>query len=102
MFNLLLQKKKNENEQRLLELCAYYDSIHNFTRRCPGDNFILQTVNSIILIRRYLVKDLPHSLYYNSADCETYHSLVCCKVKLQAKKFYWKKQSGKSRIDTLG
>ena len=36
---------------------------------------------------------------YHSADCDTDHSLVCCRVKLQPKKFHHNKQEKKPRID---
>ena len=37
---------------------------------------------------------------YHSANCDKYHSFLCCKVKLQSKYFYRIKQAGKPRIDT--
>lgn len=37
---------------------------------------------------------------YHSADCDTDHSLVCCKIRLQPKKLCSSKQKGKPRINT--
>ena len=36
---------------------------------------------------------------YHSADCNTDHSLMCCRVKFQPKKFHHTKQKGKTRIN---
>ncbi|PFX19632.1 Uncharacterized protein K02A2.6 [Stylophora pistillata] len=36
----------------------------------------------------------------HSADCDTDHSLVCCKIRLIPKKFHRSKPQGKPRIDT--
>ena len=46
------------------------------------------------------MRDITHTRSYHSANCDTDHSLVCYKVKVQAKKFKRAKQPGYSRIDT--
>ena len=41
---------------------------------------------------------VTRSLY--SADCDTDHSLVCCRIRLTPKKIHHTKQSSKPRINT--
>lgn len=36
---------------------------------------------------------------YHSADCDTDHSLVCCKIRIVPKKLHFARQEGKPRID---
>ena len=40
-----------------------------------------------------------HTHSYNSADCDTDHALVCCKIMMQPKKFHLTKTKGIPRID---
>ena len=40
-----------------------------------------------------------HTLSYHSADCDTDHSLVCCKIRLQPKKCHHAKKLGNPCID---
>ena len=95
--------KLNENWQRLLEVCSYYDlSItktffgtklshrvswqhHRSHRWHQLDLLITQTplLNCILI---------THS--YHSADCDTNHSLVGSKVCLQPKQIHQSKQKG--------
>ena len=53
----------------------------------------------LILVRRAAIKDVLHTRSYHSADCETVHSLVCCKIKMQPKKSHHTKTKGIPRID---
>ncbi|CAE1309676.1 unnamed protein product [Acanthosepion pharaonis] len=53
----------------------------------------------LILVRRAAIKNVLHTRTYHSADCDTDHSLVCCKIKLQHKRFHRGKNQGKPRID---
>ncbi|XP_076035992.1 uncharacterized protein LOC143021955 [Oratosquilla oratoria] len=56
----------------------------------------------MILIRRSNIKLVQITRTYHSADCDTDHSLVCCKIRLQLKKLHKSKQKGKPRINTTG
>ena len=56
----------------------------------------------MILIRRSNIKLVQITRTYHSADCDTDHSLVCCKIRLQPKKLHNSKQNGKPRINTRG
>ena len=53
----------------------------------------------LILSRRAALKNVLHTRSYNSADCNTDHSLVCCKIILQPKRFHRTKKQGNARID---
>ena len=53
----------------------------------------------LILVRRTAIKNVLHSRSYHSADCDTDHSLVCCKIKMQPKRFHRTKKQGNPRID---
>ena len=54
----------------------------------------------LILTRRSALKNVTITRSYQSSDCDTDHSLVCCKIKLQPKKFHHARQPGKPKIDT--
>lgn len=45
------------------------------------------------------IKNVLHTRSYHSADCNTDHSLVCCKIKLQPKRFHHGKKQGNPCID---
>ena len=53
----------------------------------------------LILMRQMHLKNFLVTRTYHSTDCDTDHSLVCCRVKLQPKMFPHTKQKGKTRID---
>lgn len=53
----------------------------------------------MIIVRRTSLKHVLLTRTYHSADCETDHSLVCCKIRLIPKKFHRSKPQGKPRID---
>ena len=40
-----------------------------------------------------------HTRSYHSADCNTDHSLICCRIRLQPKRFHRTKKQGSPRID---
>ncbi|XP_076052811.1 uncharacterized protein LOC143032227 [Oratosquilla oratoria] len=56
----------------------------------------------LILIRRSNIKLVQITRTYHSADCDTDHSLVCCKIRFQPKKLHKSKQKGKPRMNTMG
>lgn len=100
--------KMNENGQRLLELCTYHDLCiansyfqtkpqHKVSWRHPRSKHWHQL--DLILVRRSAIRDVLHTRSYHSADCDTDHSLVCCKIRLQPKRFHRTKTQGKPRID---
>ena len=53
----------------------------------------------LILIRSAVIKNILHVRSYHSADCDTDHCLVFCKLKLQPKKFHRIKKQGNPCID---
>ncbi|PFX21557.1 hypothetical protein AWC38_SpisGene13952 [Stylophora pistillata] len=53
----------------------------------------------LILVRRTTIKNVLHTRSYHSADCDTDHSLVCCKVRLHPERFHRGKKQGNPSID---
>ena len=53
----------------------------------------------LILVRRAAIKNVLYARSYDSADCDTDHSLVCCKIRMQPKKYHHTKTKGIPRID---
>ena len=99
----------NDNGQRLLELCtlqdlcvtnSYFQSKpqHKVSWRHPRSKRWHQL--DLILTRRKQLSSVLTTRSYHSADCDTDHSLVCCKIRLQPKKLHRVKPPGKPRIDT--
>lgn len=100
--------KMNENGQRLLEMCTFHDLCitnsyfrtkpqHKVSWRHPRSKHWHQL--DLILVRRGALKNVLHTRSYHSADCDTDHSLVCCKIRLQPKKFHRTRKQGNPRID---
>ena len=100
--------RMNDNGQRLLELCTYHNLCitnsffktkpqHKVSWRHPRSKHWHQL--DLILVRRTCIKNVLHTRSYHSADCDTDHSLVCCKIKLQPKRFHHGKKQGNPRID---
>ena len=100
--------KMNENGQRLLELCTYHDLCiansyfrtkpqHKVSWRHPRSKHWHQL--DLILFRRAALKNVLHTRSYHSADCITDNSLVCCKTRLQPKRFHCTKKQRNPRID---
>lgn len=102
--------KVNENGQRLLELCCYHDlSVANtFTNAKLPQKVSWQHPRSkhwhqidLILIKHSSLKLITYTRTLQSADCDTDHSLVCCKLGLKAKRIHHTKSRPKLRIDTV-
>ena len=53
----------------------------------------------LIITRRSFLQSFTITKRYHSANCDTDHLLVCCKVKLQPKKFYRTKQPRTAKVD---
>ena len=54
---------------------------------------------NLIITRRRFFQSFIITRTYHSADCDTDYSLVCCKIKLQPKKFYRTKQPRTAKVD---
>ena len=100
--------KMNENGQRLLALCTFhYLCIANsFFRTKPQHKDSWRHPRSkhwhqldMILFRRATLKNVLHTHSYHSAECNTHHSLVCCKIRVQPKRFHRTKKQGNPRIE---
>ena len=100
--------KMNENGQRLLELCAFHNLCitNSFFKTKPQHKVSWRHPHSkhwhqldLILVRHAAIKNVLHTCSYHSADCDTDHSLVCCKIRLQPKKFHHAKKLGNPHID---
>jgi hypothetical protein len=100
--------KINENGQRLLELCTLRDMCitnsffqtkpqHKVSWRHPRSKHWHQL--DLIITRRRHLNNVLITRSYHSADCDTDHSLVCCKIRLWPKKMHYSKPQGKPRID---
>ena len=101
--------KINENGQRLLEVCCqhglcvtntFYSTKfqHKVSWRHPRSKHWHQL--DLILVRRSTLPSVKLTRSYQSADCDTDHSLVCSKVKLQARSLHRSQTFGRSCIDT--
>ena len=53
----------------------------------------------LIILRRAALKNVLHTRSYHSGYCNTDHSLVCCRIRLQPKRFHRTKKQGNPRID---
>lgn len=100
--------KMNENGQRLLELCAFYNLCiaNSYFQIKPQHKVSWQHPRSkhwhqldLILVRRSAINCVLHVRSYHSADCDTDHSLVCCKIRLNPKRFHRSRKQGNPRID---
>ena len=89
--------------QRLLKLCAF----HNLC--ITNSYFETKPQHKVSCIQGtgtnwtwfWLGLLLLHTRSYHSADCDTDHSLVCCKIRLQPKTFHRSKKPGNPRIDVI-
>ena len=99
----------NENGQRLLELCSYHNlcitntffstkPIHRVSWRHPRSHHWHQL--DLVVTRRAMLNCVLVTRSYHSADCDTDHSLVVSKVRLQCKQIHRSKQKGRPRINT--
>ena len=100
--------KLNENGQRLLELCSYHELCitntffsckphHRVSWRHPRSQHWHQL--DLIITRRSSLNCVLISRSYHSADCDTDHSLVSSKVRLQPKRINQSKTKGRPRIN---
>ena len=89
--------KMNENGQHLLELCCHHGlyvsnticntkPLHRVSWRHPRSEHWHQL--DLILTRRVDLSSIKITRSYQSADCDTDHSLVCNNVKLRAKSLH--------------
>ena len=99
----------NENGQRQLELCCHHSlSItntffmtkpqHKVSWRHPRSKHWHQL--DLVLTRRTNLGNVKLTRSYQSADCDTDHFLVCCKVNFKAKRVHHAKKKGRHRINT--
>ena len=100
--------KMNENGQRLLEICSYHElSITNsFFQTKPQHKVSWRHPRSkhwhqldLIITRQSTIKCVLITRTFHSADCDTDHSLVCCKIRLKPKRTHSARPEGKVRID---
>ena len=100
--------KMNENGQWLLELCVFQNLCitnsffktkpqHKVSWRHPCSKHWHQL--DLIQVRHATIKNILHTHSYHSADCDMDHSLVCCLIRLQPKKFHRVKKPGNPHID---
>ena len=89
--------KMNENGQRLLELCCHHGLCvsNTFFNTKPQQRVSWRHPRSkhwhqldLILTRHVDLSSIKITRSYQSADCDTDHSLVCSKVKLRAKSLH--------------
>ena len=98
----------NENGQQLLKLCVFHNLCitNSFFKTKPQHKVSWRHPHSkhwhqldLILVRHAAIKNVLHTRSYHSMDCDTDHSLVCCKIRLQPKKFHHAKKPGNPCID---
>ncbi|XP_047471495.1 craniofacial development protein 2-like [Penaeus chinensis] len=101
--------KVNENGQRLLEFCTRLNLCvaNSFFQTKPQNKVSWRHPRSkhwhqldLVLVRRSNLNSIKVVRSYHSADCDTDHLLVCCKVKLSPKKIFFSKAKGKPRLNT--
>ncbi|XP_038066715.1 uncharacterized protein LOC119736778 [Patiria miniata] len=91
----------------------FYDQLQTVIQGIPSRELLLLLgdVNARVgadrdswptcLGRRDHLRNVLTTRSYQSADCDTDHSLVCCKIRLQPKKMHQAKPLGKPRIDVI-
>ena len=96
--------------QRLLKLCAFHNLCitNSYFKTKRQHKVFWRHWHSrhwhqldLILVRLATFKNVLHTRSYHSADCDTDHSLVCCKIRLQPKMFHRSKKPGNPRIDVI-
>ena len=55
---------------------------------------------NLIQVRCSAIKTVLRTCSYHSADCNTDHSLVCCKIRIKPKKFHHTKTKGNAAVTT--
>lgn len=99
--------KQNENGQRLLEFCCKYQLcvtntyfkgklMRRVSWKHPRSGYWHQL--DVALTRRKDLRDITQTRTFHSADCDTDHSLVICKVRLTPKKIHSSKIPGKKKL----
>ena len=100
--------KMNENGQRLLELCCHHVlSITNtFFENKPCHKVYWIHPSSghwhrldLVITRRDALNNVLNPRSYHSADCDTDHSLICARVRMQPIRLFHSKQKGHIRIN---
>lgn len=102
--------KVNDNGQRLLELCSYHGLCvtntffqtkpqHRVSWRHPRLKHWRQL--DMIIVRHTSLKHVLLTRTCHSADCDTDHSLACCKIHLTPKTLHRAKPQGKPCINTI-
>lgn len=100
--------KMNSNGQRLLEMCSHHDLCitntyfqckpqHKVSWRHPRSKHWHQL--DMIITKRSALKTVLNSRSYHSADCDTDHALVRCKIRFEPRKFHSAKRPGNARIN---
>ncbi|KAL0860229.1 hypothetical protein ABMA27_010536 [Loxostege sticticalis] len=100
--------KQNENGQLLLEFCSKYrlcvtntyfkgSEMRKVSWKHPRSGHWHQL--DLALTKKEHLKEVLHTRSFHSADCDTDHSLVACKVRLEPKKIHSRKVSGRKSID---
>ena len=94
----------NENGQRMFEPCTYHNlciaNSYFWTKPQHKVSWRHQRSNDwhqFDLIRAAL-KNVLHTRSHHGADCNTDHSLLCCKIRLQHKRFYRTKKNSGSAV----
>ena len=99
----------NDNGQRLLELCSRFQLCvaNSFFYSKPQHKVSWQHPRSkhwhqldLVLTQRANLNSVKMVRSYHSADCDTDHSFVCCRIVLIPKKFSFSKTKGKPRLNT--
>ena len=101
--------KVNDNGQRLLEFCSKFQLCvansffetkpqHKVSWRHPRSKHWHQL--DLVLVRRTNLNSIKVVRSYHSADCDTDHLLVCCKIKMTPKRMFFSKVKGKPRLNT--
>ena len=101
----------NSNDQRLLEFCHKQNLCvtNSFFKTKPQHKVSWRHPRSknwhqldLILVRRHQINDVLLTRSYHSADCNSDHSLVCCKMHI-SKKFMHKSKdlTRKVRLDIV-
>ncbi|XP_063605235.1 uncharacterized protein LOC134780428 [Penaeus indicus] len=100
--------KMNDNGQRLLELCSYHrlrvtntyfqsKLQHRVSWKHPRSHRWHQL--DLIITRRSSLSTVLETRSYHSADCDTDHTLVCSKVRIQPRKLHRSKAKGRLCIN---
>lgn len=87
--------KKNDNGERMLELCTYHDLwiTNTYFKTKPPLNVSWRQMRSehwhqlgLILVSHDDLKNVLHTCSFHNANCNVDHSWRCCKVRLNVSK----------------